>query len=339
MRLLPGAQRQIHELGIQEEDGGRDGPGNGGGDARVREFSHPGAVTGELHQRYYSERELKTENHLAENNEPGNLFFAGNCDHQNRGENRDGASDQAAQPRFQANIEKTFHYDLAGQRSGERGVLSGGEQSAGKECTGEAGAEYWTQQFVRAGDFRDVVQPASVKRGGGEDQDGGVDKQSDAESNVGIDVRKAQRFAFVADARAESAGLHNAGVQIEIMRHNRRAENSDGDVQHLAIAQNYGVRDEATRGVHPQRLRDENFVSEAAGDGGNQSDHERLNQAKPAALQRQDNQHVQRGDEHADEQRESEEQLQCDGRAQHLCEIARSDRNFASDPQKKRSAT
>ena len=93
------------------------------------------------------------------------------------------------------------------------------------------------------------------------------------------------------------------------------------------------VRDEARGGFAPERLGEKDFVGEAAGNGGDQGDHKRFDQAEAAALQRQDDQDVERGDQHAGEQRQAEEQLQRDGGAQHFGQVAGGDGDFAEHPQ------
>ncbi len=54
---------------------------------------------------------------------------------------------------------------------------------------------------------------------------------------------------------------------------------------------------------------------------------------KPAALQREYDQHIQRGDDHAGEKWQAKEQLQGDRRAQYFGEVAGGDGDFAGDPQ------
>ncbi len=57
-------------------------------------------------------------------------------------------------------------------------------------------------------------------------------------------------------------------------------------------------------------------------DGADERDHQRLDVAESPALQQQNQQHVQAGDEHAVEERNVEEQFQRDGRANYLGQIA-----------------
>src|SRR5205807_10394615 len=65
--------------------------------------------------REYRERELQAENHLAEDQKLGRAVRAKEDSRQRRGHNRDETCDQAAQPRANANVEESFHHDLAGQ--------------------------------------------------------------------------------------------------------------------------------------------------------------------------------------------------------------------------------
>src|SRR5580693_6781023 len=119
-----------------------------------------------------------------------------------------------------------------------------------------------------------------MKRRRAEDEDGGVDEQGEAESHRGVENSVAHGLAAVADRGTESARLHDAGVEVKIVRHNRGAEDADGDVQHFPIAQNFSPRDKSDDGFSPDRMREKDFVSEAARDGGDESDDEGLDDAE-----------------------------------------------------------
>ena len=79
--------------------------------------------------------------------------------------------DKSAQPRCDANVEETFHHDLAGQRSGESGILSGSEQCDGEENAGETDSEKRAEQFVGVLNLRHILMSGPVKGGSSEDQD------------------------------------------------------------------------------------------------------------------------------------------------------------------------
>ena len=65
--LLFGTEDEPDQLGVKEENGSRNNPCDDLGEARICEFAHLGAVARKLDQRNDRERQLKAENHLAEN--------------------------------------------------------------------------------------------------------------------------------------------------------------------------------------------------------------------------------------------------------------------------------
>jgi hypothetical protein len=76
---------------------------------------------------------------------------------------------------------------------------------------------------MRLAEFAISVLPV-VEGRGGEDEDRGVDQQREHQRHGGIDGREFQRLALFRQRVAIGAGLHDAGMQIEIVRHHRRAE-------------------------------------------------------------------------------------------------------------------
>ena len=82
------------------------------------------------------------------------------------------------------------------------------------------------------------------------------------------------------------------------------------------------------------RLRQKHLHAEHPHDGPDQRDHQRLHVAETPALQQQDQQHVEPGDQHAIEQRNVKEQVQRDGRADDLGQVAGRDRDLRADPQR-----
>src|SRR5713226_6134036 len=57
---LGAAVDEPEKLGVEEEDGGGDNPGDDLGYAGICEFAHPGAIAGELNQGNDGEGQLKT---------------------------------------------------------------------------------------------------------------------------------------------------------------------------------------------------------------------------------------------------------------------------------------
>ena len=121
-------------------------------------------------------------------------------------------------------------------------------------------------------------------------------------------------------------------MKIEIVGHHGGAQDPDGDVQHLLIAQDFRAWNETGHGFAPQRLREEDFVRKAGGNRSDQRDNEGFDQAEATALEREDDQNIHRGNEDTGKKRQAEEQFQSDGGAKDFGKIARGDGNFADDP-------
>src|SRR5713101_5991222 len=128
-------------------------------------------------------------------------------------------------------------------------------------------------------------------------------------------------------------------MEVEVMRHHGGAKNADSDIEHFAIAQDFGTRDEADGGRAPERMGKKDFVGEAGGNRGDKRDDEGFHQAKAAALQRENQENVASGNENTGQERQSKKKLESDRRAQDFCKIAGGDSRFTNDPQKQSGAS
>src|SRR6266567_3426005 len=331
-RRLRRAENEPEQLGVEEEDGCGDDPGDDSGQARVREFAHPIAVPCELDQRDNREGQLKTENHLTENEQRSHLIFAGNANDQYGGNDGKRAGNEPAEPGPEANVKEAFHDDLACKRAGEGGVLAGGKQGAGEKRAGKAGAEDGAEEFVGIGDLSDVTQPAGVESGGAKNEDRGIDKKRKPERDCRIEYSITYSFTPIADGGAKSPRLDDAGVKIKIVRHDGRAKDANGDVEHFAVAKDFRPGDESDGGFAPKRMSKKDFVSETKSDRSDERDDEGFDQAEASTLQRENNENVQGSDENTGKKRQAEEKLQCDGGSQDLGEVTGGDSNFADHP-------
>src|SRR2546425_1221951 len=304
LRLRSGQERRLRrtenkpeQLGVEEEDGRGDDPGDDSGQARVGEFAHLGAVACELDERDHGEGQLKAENHLTENEQRSHLIFAGNANDQYGGNDGKGAGNEPAEPGPEANVKETFHDDLAGEGARQRGVLAGGKQGAGEERAGEAGPENGAEEFVGIGDLSDVTQSAGVERCGAKNEDRGIDEKRKAKGEGGIEHCVTHGFTAIADGGAKSPRLDDAGVKIKIVRHDGRAKDANGDVKHFAVAKDFPPGDESDGGLAPKRMSKKYFVAETSSDRGNERDDEGFDQAEASTLQREDHENVQGSDE------------------------------------------
>src|SRR6266567_4856066 len=285
-----------------------------------------------LDERDHGEGQLKAENHLAEDEQRSHLIFAGNANDQYGGNDGKGAGNEPAEPGPEANVKETFHDDLSCKRAGEGGVLAGGKQGAGEKRAGEAGAENGAEEFVGIGDLSDVTQPPGVESCGAKNEDRGVDKKRKPESEGGIEHCVTHGFTAIADGGTKSPRLDDAGVKIKIVRHDGRAKDANGDVQHFAVAKDFRPGDESDGGFAPKRMSKKDFVSETKSDRGDERDDESFYKAEAPALQRENNENVQGSDENTGKKRQTEKKLQCDGGSQDLGEVTGGDSNFADHP-------
>ena len=173
-----------------------------------------------------------------------------------------------------------------------------------------------------------------MKRGSAENQNGGVDEQGEKEGDGGIDYGVTQGFAFFRPLSAEGTGLHDAGVQIEIVGHHGGAEDADGDIEHFFVTQDFRVRNETTGGFPPDRVSEKDFVRETEADAGDERDNEGFDKAEATALQGEDDEDVQARQQNAEEQRDVEKEIEGNGGAQDLGEVTGGDGEFAGDPEK-----
>ena len=133
--------------------------------------------------------------------------------------------------------------------------------------------------------------------------------------------------------RLQAAGLHDRGVQVEVVRHHRGAEDADRDVEHRRVGDHSGLGMKPAQNARRGRAGDK-AISTAKQPAmiDEQTDHEGFQVAEPAMLQHQDQQDIQRGQAHAPDQRQSEQELQRDRGADHFGEVAGDDRQLARHP-------
>jgi hypothetical protein len=185
---------------------------------------------------------------------------------------------------------------------------------------------------VRVLDFRDAVRGA-VEGRGGDDQDGGVDEKREHERHGRVNGRELDGLAFALGRRLILARLHDGRMEVEIVRHHRGAEDAHGDKKHRRIRDDLELGREAAEHRHDAGFGENDFRQETPADHHNERDDERLNVAKALVLKKHHEQYVERGDAHAPDQRDAEEQIQRDGRADDFREVARADGRFAEQPE------
>jgi len=122
-------------------------------------------------------------------------------------------------------------------------------------------------------------------------------------------------------------------MQVEIVRHDRRAQDADRQNQRarLGQARQIGHRAGGQRGaIHPH---DRQLHAKAQGDRGDQAQHDRFKLAKAMALETQDDQRIEPGEQHACPQRHPQQEMQRQCGTQHFGNVGGNDRQFGQQPQ------
>jgi hypothetical protein len=140
-------------------------------------------------------------------------------------------------------------------------ILSASEEpggSLGIELTTEPQGAYMI--WLPAGGAKSPPSRATVERGehfipsgvaagvegrGGNYKNRRVDEEREAQRNRRIHKGKVHRLALPLGSLRVLPRLHDGRMQIKIVRHHRRAEYADRDVQHTAVAHDGGGRHEA----------------------------------------------------------------------------------------------
>ena len=118
-------------------------------------------------------------------------------------------------------------------------------------------------------------------------------------------------------------------MQVEIVRHHRRAQHRHGRVEAPPV----NAGNQAGQHPHGIRFRHEDLGAEAHRDHHDQPQYERFQIANPQFLQRQHEQRIERGDQDRRQQWNVEQQVQRDGRAQHFGQIAGDNGDLAQEPE------
>ena len=181
-------------------------------------------------------------------------------------------------------------------------------------------------------EFGDIGLADPMKRRGRQDQDGGVDGQRETQRDRGVDGRERDRLALFLDALAIIAGLHQPRMQIEIMRHDGGPENAERQIKHFAIGQNIGGRRKPAQHRAPIGIGHCDLHRKADRDHPQHGHDKCFDPAKAEGLQRQDQEHVGRCDDHPDLERNVKQQIEADSGADHFGQVGGGDGDLRRHP-------
>ena len=161
-------------------------------------------------------------------------------------------------------------------------------------------------------------------------QDGRVHQQGAVERHHRIDQVVAAGRPLFGGRVADVAGLHQRGVQVQVVRHHGRSQHSDGHVQGVAVE----ARDQSGHHLGNRGPGPDDLDAEAGGDHRDQRQHEGFEGADAEALKPQQQKRIGGRQQDARQQRNVEQQVEPDGRAQHLRQVAGRDGDLAQRPQR-----
>ncbi len=192
-------------------------------------------------------------------------------------------------------------------------------------------AEQRSKQLAGLLDLRDHDAVLEEHRGG-ENQNRGVHEQRAVQRDGGIDQIEPAGRALFGLGLADAAGLHQRRMQIQIVRHHGGAQDSDRDVQILVrdVGNQSAAAVPSPSAMPAHQISTKKHAAMIA-----ISDSTKLSITRiPRLVNHSSKQRIGRGEQHAVQQRNVEEQIQCDGRAQHFGQVAGRDRDLAQNPER-----
>ena len=125
---------------------------------------------------------------------------------------------------------------MPGNGAGKGRTLARSQQGDTEQDAGESTADQGVEQVIGVLDFHHIGMAGLVESSCGQHQNRGVDQQRQGQGADGVDTRQLDRVLLARQVLADQAGLHDRGVQVEVMGHDRSAEDADGQVQRRRIA-------------------------------------------------------------------------------------------------------
>src|SRR5207237_6740475 len=127
------------------------------------------------------------------------------------------------------------------------------QKGEGEERDRERNPQNRRKKFESVLNFGDAPLTASMKGRGCDNKNRCVDEKREHERDAGIDGGEFDRFSFAVRGLLVIPRLYDRGMKIKVMRHHGCAENSNRDVKHVAIADDFRVRNKTAQ--HGLKLR------------------------------------------------------------------------------------
>ena len=122
-------------------------------------------------------------------------------------------------------------------------------------------------------------------------------------------------------------------MEVEVVRHHGGAKDAERQIEHLRVGHDFARRRETPDDVAPVGVGQCDLHDEAGCDHREESDNQRFDPAETEFLQVEDEEDVERRNEHADLERDTEDQVEADGGADDLGDVGGDDGDFSQSPQ------
>ena len=274
---------------------------------------------------------MQIQHNLAEYQQAESSVIAGKPNNHGGRHDRQQACYQTAEPGLDSDVEETLHHDLPGQRSGERGGLTRTKQRHAEQLGCHHRAQQRRQQEVRLLDLRHRLV-GTEEHGGSQHQDSSVHEKGTIQGHHAVDEIPPAGGRLFRLAPPNLTGLHQGGVEIQVVRHHRGTQHAHRRIQAPAIYVWHQTEDDAVQ----VRFGHVQFYSETARNHPDEAQNKSLQPTDTQFLQPQHQQGVQGSYRHARQQRNVEQEIEGNGSPQNFGKIARDDGDFAEEP--KRSA-
>ena len=164
------------------------------------------------------------------------------------------------------------------------------------------------------------VRPLPWKSAGGDDHHREVDHARERERDHDVDLLEAEDLLLLLVVAADDPPLGQRRVQVDDVRHHRRADDPGGEQDALGAGEagdEEVLGDFAAVGVGVEELEDE-----GGDDDADQGGDPRLQPAEAHLLQGEDREGAGAGDQPGREERDAEEQVEAERGADHLGDVA-----------------
>jgi hypothetical protein len=300
----------------------------------INELAHHLPRVSEVNQGNDGKGKGERQDDLAQNKELARCLLSSNSSNYSSWYDCDKACDQPANPRPDADVDEALHHNLARQSAGDGGILATAQQRHAKEDARRVAPKGRGQQLVRRVDVDIGVGVDGVVEGRGrQDEDGRIHKEREAEGDGRVEGPVQHRHALALGGAREVAGLDDAGVQEQVVRHHGGAQDPEADVQLVRVGDDGGMRVEPGGHLGPVGAGHRQLVGKAARNGGHQDEDEQLKEAEVVQPHEEDEDDVQAGDEDPRPQGDAKQQVQGNGGPNDLRQVRGGNGDLNDDPQ------